>query len=147
MALVYTSASEVGARVPGRTISTGSKPTTAQVEQWLAEGEAQVLGAIASRGLTASTTATDNGFQMIKAWSTDYAEAHVRMAWAATAGDENRDGVLLLERFDKTVELIYAGRYDDAVGSGGSSASAHGSNTDTDADDYVAPEFERGEVF
>jgi hypothetical protein len=147
MALVYTSATEVGARVPGRTISTGTKPTTAQVEQWLAEGEALLLAGISARGLSAPADTTTSAGQILKSWATDFAEAHVRMAWASTAGDENKDGQSLLERFDKRLDELYAGRYDDAIGSTGSASTAHGANTDTTADDYVAPEFERGEVF
>ena len=151
MALVYTAASDVTARVPGRTIGASTKPTTTQVETWLYEGEAYLKGALAAGGITAPAAGTDGG-KLMTTWATDFAEAHVRMAWASTAGDENKDGASILERFDKLIADIMSrpAMYQAMLNSGsGSSASTDtaGANTDPDADDFVDAEFERGEVF
>lgn len=151
MALVYSSASDVRARVVGRAISTTTAPTTAQVEEWLLEAEAMLLGALASCGIAAPAAATNGGL-MLKAWACDFAEGHTRNAWAATAGDDNKVGDPQLERFDKQINAIYdnPARWGGALNAGAVSSSnllLRGPNTDTSADDYIAPEFERDQVY
>lgn len=151
MALVYSSVANVQARVPGRTLTEASKPTLTQVGEWLEEAEAMILGALASCGIS-QPAAESNGGKIIKSWVCDFAEGHLREAWASTAGDENRTGSPQLERFTKILDAIYAypARCDQTLNGGASSSStsrARGANTDTEADDYVAPEFTRNMVF
>jgi hypothetical protein len=151
VALVYTASTDVAARVPGRTIGASTKPTTTQVETWLYEGEAYLKGALSAGGITAPVAGTDGG-KLMTTWATDFAEAHVRMSWASTAGDENKDGQSIMDRFDKLIQDILArpAIYQGMLNSGGGSASSTdtaGANTDPDADDFVDAEFERGEVY
>jgi hypothetical protein len=151
VALVYTASTDVTARVPGRTIGASTKPTTTQVETWLYEGEAYLKGALAAGGVTAPTAGTDGG-KLMTTWATDFAEAHTRMAWASTAGDDNKDGASILERFDKLIADIFArpALYQSMLNSGGGSSSSsdmRGANTDEDADDFIDAEFERDEVY
>ena len=151
MPLVYTSSSDVQARVPGRTISATTKPTTTQVEQWLLEGEARLLGALYTGGITAPAAST-TGAEIMRGWATDYAESLLRMAWASTAGDAPKDGEAQRERFDKLIDSIFEkpAQYQAMLNSGSSSSDTiymRGANTDTSDDDYIEEEFERDEVY
>lgn len=151
MALVYTSADDVRARVPGRTIGTTSKPTTAQVEAWLGEGEGLVLGALSAGGASAPEAGT-TGATIIKSWVCDYAEGHTRQAWASTAGDDNKDGQAQLDKFDKLLNDIYdhPARYQSALNSGAANEATtyvRGANTDPEDENYVPVGFERDEVY
>jgi hypothetical protein len=147
VALVYTTAAGVQARVPGRTIGASTKPTTTEVETWLYEGEAYLKGALSAGGIDAPTAGTDGG-KLMTTWATDFAEARVRMSWASTAGDENKDGQSILDRFDKIITDIYEnpGRYQAMLNAGAANTDTvyvRGANTDSTADDYVDVEFER----
>jgi len=151
MALTYTAATDVAARVPGRTIGASSKPTTTQVETWLYEGEALLMGALYAGGIDAPTAGTTGG-KIMTSWATDYGEAHTRMSWAATAGDENKDGESILERFHKLIQDIFdnPARYQAMLNAGASSSDTtqmRGANTDTTADDYIEEEFERDQEY
>jgi hypothetical protein len=74
------------------------------------------------------------------------------MSWASTAGDENKDGQSIMDRFDKLIQdmLSRPSIYQAMLNSGGgseSSTDAAGANTDPDADDFIDAEFERDEVY
>ena len=101
----YAAIGNVTARVAGRTIDTGSAPTQVQVEAWIDEGEALVTGELLA-AQCALPAASALGGKILTSWVTDYAEAHVRMAWVAAIGGGSDDGKDLLERFNARLDDI-----------------------------------------
>jgi len=97
--VAYATTSDVQARLPGFTLNTTSKPTLAETTQWLVEADAMLNGALLAAGLTSPNT-NAHGVEILKAWTADYAEAHVRMARASAGGDgTNDDGKDQLQAF------------------------------------------------
>lgn len=102
--MAYATTSDVQARIPGFTLSVSTKPTLAQVTQWLVEADAMLNGALLAAELT-SPNVDARGVEILKSWACDYAEAHVRMARAGgSSGDgSNDDGESMLAAFRKLV--------------------------------------------
>ena len=152
----YATYSDVGARTPARTIDATSMPTATQVSAWVDEGEALLGGALSAGQITIPITDA-SGIKLMRSWTCDYAEAHLRMAWASTANDGNPDGQQLLDRFNATIDDIYShpSRYQASLWSGASSESTRrvrGYVLDNDDSKSItngdfAPEFEKGDVF
>lgn len=148
----YAVLSDVQARLSGRTIAALSKPSSTQVETWLAEAAAMLAGSLGAAGLPLPEVGT-NGALIMTAWECDYAEGRTRMAYASAGGDgTNDDGKDLVEGFRQLTVNIrrYPSDYGAMLASGNApegSSKCRGSNTDTEADDYIAPEFERDEVW
>lgn len=80
--MAYALSSDVSARV-GRTLSTTSTPTTAQVTAWIAEAEAELNGALEAQGITNPITDAD-GILFVK----PYVCARAAMFWL-----QNKDSV------------------------------------------------------
>lgn len=97
----YATLSDVKARVPYRTIDGSSDPSASQVTAWLDEADGRLNGVMAACGISTPIPATQtDGRNWLKSLATDYAEGHVRMAYAAAGGaSTNRDGRDLLESF------------------------------------------------
>jgi hypothetical protein len=103
----YASTSDIAARLSGRTISTTSKPTTAQTSAWIDEAEAQIEGALASIGMTVPVASPARALVILRAWTLLYAEGHTRMAFASAGGDgTNDDGKDMLEQFYARLDFI-----------------------------------------
>ena len=95
----YVSVAQVTAHIPFRTISASTKPTTAQVEEWIVEGEALLDSALAAIGVTTPVTEAAD-LILARAWVKDYPLGHLIVAFANAGGDgDNDDGELELERF------------------------------------------------
>jgi hypothetical protein len=151
--MAYAVATDVQARIPGRIISTTSKPSTTQVEAWIAEADAMLSGSLAAGGIPLPEVAT-NGATIMRAWECDYAEGRARMAYASAGGDgANDDGKDMIESFKTLLTNIrrYPSDYGSMLSAGGDApegtSKCRGSNADTSADNYIAPEFERSEVW
>jgi hypothetical protein len=149
----YAVIGDVQARLAGRpTFSAATKPTREQVEAWIDEAEAYLTGTIVAAG-SPMPDATTGGGKIVRSLTCDYAEAHARMAHASAGGDGgNDDGKDLLDKFyGKLAEISReATRWASMLASGAEVEGAtkiRGSNSNTAADDYIAPEFERGEVW
>jgi hypothetical protein len=145
----YALIDDVQARLAGRpAFGSDTKPSQAQVETWIDEAEAFVAAAVGAAGI-GMPSAGEAGVKLVRSWVCDYAEGHVRMAHAVDVGNE--DGRDLVVSFRELLVNIrrYPGEYGAmlAGGSSGGGTKIRGTNTDTTADDYIAPEFERGEVW
>lgn len=98
--------SDVQSRVPGRPIGDDTAPTSAQVTAWIAEAEAELRGVFLSAGMASDYTGQD-ALLMLRSWVCDYAEARVRMAYAAAGGDGNNDdGADAMERWATRLDKI-----------------------------------------
>jgi hypothetical protein len=150
--MTYAVLSDVQARIPGRAISALTKPSTAQVEKWIAEAEAMLAGSLGAADIPLPEVDT-TGASIMCAWECDYAEGHARMAYASAGGDgTNDDGKDLVESFKTLTVNIrrHPSDYGAMLASGDApegTSKCRGSNADTEADDYIAPEFERDEVW
>jgi len=152
----YADADDVRARVPHRTISATSKPTSTQVEGYITTGEAMLLSALGASdcGLP---EATDDGGVIIGSWITGYAEGRLRMAYAATDADgDNDDGKDLITKFEDLIKDIknngswYDAYLNGAAGSESRQMRSYVLDNDDDKtidDGDFDPEFETDEVF
>jgi hypothetical protein len=150
--MTFAALSDVQARLSGRTISATSKPSSTQVETWIAEAEAMLLGSLGAAEIPQPEVGS-NGARILCVWECDFAEGHTRMAYASAGGDgSNDDGKDLVESFRQLTLNIrrYPSDYGAMLASGDApegTSKCRGSNTDTTADDYIAPEFARAEVW
>lgn len=149
----YALIGDVQARLAGRpTFGASTKPSQAQVEAWIDEAEAMLTGSLGAADISLPSAGTA-GAKIVRSWVCDYAEGHARMAYAAAGGDGgNDDGKDLVQHFRDL--LVNVRRFPSEYGpmlAGGAAVEGtskiRGSNTDTAADDYIAPEFERDEVW
>lgn len=119
----YSSNSEVTRRLPYRTISSTSDPSTGDIDQWITESEAVIDGALSSIGVTVPVT-NATGIQILRTWVNAYAEGSYRIAVASAGGDgSNDDGKDLITKFDEQIKNVLAlpGVY-SAMFAGGSAA-------------------------
>jgi len=101
--VTYANIDDVRARTPYRDIGASTKPSTAEVEEWIGDAEAMLDAALAAIGLTVPLTA-DRAVRIAKAWVLDYAAGHFRASQAQAGGDgTNRDGQDLIEKFERLV--------------------------------------------
>lgn len=116
-ALVYTTVSgDVQPQVAGRTISASTSPSTSEVEQWLAEAELALVGALGGAGVSVPE-ASDDGANLIRAWASEYPLGKVKIAWL----DQLDEGRELVSRFWERLSDIRANpSFYDAMLSGGS---------------------------
>lgn len=111
-----------------------------------------LLGSLGAAAIPPPETGS-TGATIMTAWECDYAEGHARMAYASAGGDGgNDDGKDLVESFKTLTVNIrkYPTDYGAMLAAGDApagSSKCRGSNADTSADDYIAPEFERDEVW
>lgn len=124
MGTYATATTNVQPRLAGRTLSTGSSPTLAQVDTWVDEGEALVLGTLRAAGISLPVAGAEGG-KILTSWICDYAEGHCRQSWVAAIGGGSDDGTDILDRFDKRLEEISANpaRFDAMLNGGTASAS------------------------
>jgi hypothetical protein len=102
----YSTVVDVRGRVPYRVIDAGSAPSQTQVETWITESEAMLDSTLASVGIPGPFGGASQ-IAILRAWSLDYPEGHVRMAYAAAGGDgRNDDGKDLLDRFYRRLDWI-----------------------------------------
>ena len=97
----YASNTDVQARVAGRTIGAGSKPTATEVDAWCTEAENMLLGALGACGISTPGT-SDDGAAILRSWICDYAEGHTRMAWE----DSEIEGQSLVDKFEQRLQDI-----------------------------------------
>lgn len=104
----YVTVSHLSARIPYRTISGATSPSTTQVDYWIEESEAILHGALAAAGYSGPFDGTDQ-INILRSWCLDYVEGRFRMAYAAAGGDgRNDDGKDLIKRFEDRLDWIRA---------------------------------------
>lgn len=146
--MAYAVIGDISARLPGRTFSATSKPTTSQVEGWIAETEAALDGALAGAGMSVPFTDA-SAVLILKSWVGECVEGRVRMAHASLGGDaSNEDGKDMVERFFSRLDDIdaHASRYSAMLSAGAASTATvkvRGSN----ADGLIEPIFTRDEAW
>lgn len=102
----YVSTSHLEARIPYRTVSGSTSPSTTQVDYWIDEAEALIHGALSAVGLDGPFSDADQ-VKILRSWCLDYVEGRFRMAYAAAGGDgRNDDGKDLVERFEDRLSWI-----------------------------------------
>lgn len=152
----YAASTDVQARIPGRTISASTSPSTTQVTAYITEGEAMLTGAL--KGAQISTPITDSdGEAIMKAWAVDYAEGRCRQAWASAGGDgANDDGQQLLDNFKALLDDIakFPQKYEAMLTGGAATNSRYcrsyvldNEDDKTISDGDFDPVFEADEVF
>jgi len=103
MTATYATVDDVKARLPGRTLSSSTKPSTSDVQTWLDDGQAQVDSALGAAGLSVPMTDA-RAVAVAKTWIVNYAEGRWRASLAAIGGDAtNRDGQDLIDAFYRMV--------------------------------------------
>lgn len=121
----YTSAVEVADRLPYRSITASTKPSTGDVDRWGAKASAILDGVLASVQIVTPITHT-GGVAIVSEWVTDYAEGRYRMALAAAGGDgDNDDGKDLIVKFEeRMIEILEnPSRYQGMLNGGAASDS------------------------
>lgn len=104
----YATITHMQARFQGFTFGASSKPTQTQTELWIAEAEAMIDGALSAGGLTSPAT-NANGILILRAWTCDFAEGHVRNALAASANDPSgAAGQPMIDAFAKHIDWMLA---------------------------------------
>lgn len=101
----YASADDVAARLGGRPLDDNSKPSSSQVEGWLAEASAMIDGALRARGITVPITDA-TGKTILKARVVDYAEGLARQSYAQAGNGSDEDGIKSLDRFNAFLAKI-----------------------------------------
>jgi len=117
---------EIEPRVGGRAISATVKPTQAQVNQWILEAEAELLGTLAAADIPTSYSSGARGFLILQAWIGNYVAGLFRQAYAAAAGDGgNSDGRQLIEAWASLLKDITLNpdRFGAMLDAGGSAPS------------------------
>jgi len=118
--LVYTSVtSDVAPLIAGRTISASTKPTTTQVEEWLAQAEIAMVGALGGAGVSVPASTAD-GAHILRAWIAEFAVGNVKLTWLDS--DQIEEGRELVKRFwDRFDQIRENASFFDAMLNGGSS--------------------------
>lgn len=132
----YATSSDLVPRIGGRPLTSTSKPSTTQVDDWITEAESQLTAALTAAGIGVPAALTDGG-NHLKVWTIDFAEGHFRMSHAAAGGDgDNDDGQKLLDKFEERIQDIRTDSswYDALLNGGASSATSQVARGSTDRD-------------
>ena len=121
----YSGAVEVADRLPYRSITTSTKPSTGDVDRWGAKASAILDGVLAAAQVAVPVIHT-GGVAIVSEWTTDYAEGRYRMALASAGGDgDNDDGKDLIEGFKLLMtEITASPSHFQAMLNGGASSDA-----------------------
>lgn len=104
---IWASISDVSARVTQGAISVSSSPSTAEVEAWIEEHEAELVGVLAAAGLATSYTAGTTGALIIRRRVANAVAGQVREAWASAMGDgAQTDGTQFQDKWYQFLEDI-----------------------------------------
>lgn len=135
----YVDASDVRPHIGGRPLTSTSSPSQAEVEVWLTELEAELVGTLEAVGIYASTFSS-RGTDVLKGWLGKAGAGLLRQAWAAAAGQgSNPDGAADIDAWVKRLEDIRASaEHYRAVLCG---ATSSGSHSDLRANPCRAPTF------
>lgn len=152
----YAKLSDVAARLPNRAFTTTSKPTAAQVTNWLTETEAEVNGELAAGGIGVPVTSS-RGVEYLRGKVVERVCAMIERAYVSGTDLETDDVAeekfevyeRFLERIRKFPERM-ATILDVGAGAAGSKLSAYVTDNDDgktiEAGDFD-PERTRDEVF
>ncbi len=103
----YATHSEIAARAGNRPLTSTSKPSTTDVDAWIDEAEAEVLGALRAAGISDSYTAGTSGFNILRGWVGNFVAGLLRVSWAAAAGSgSNEDGRTLVNDWREMLKQI-----------------------------------------
>lgn len=105
---VWSSVDDVRARFSAIEISASTRPSEAQVEDWLDEGEATIRAILAAQGIDSSTIVYGSDGQiMIRGYVTDLgAGRFVRARIQIRGDDDDETGLDLIRRFDEFAQQL-----------------------------------------
>lgn len=89
----YGTLAGITPRVGGRVISSGTVPSSTDVQGWLDQAEAQLKGLLLSVDIPWVYSASTVGALTIQGWVETYVAGQVRRSWAAMAGANGADGL------------------------------------------------------
>lgn len=145
----YCTTAHLNARLPYTTFDTTTNPSTTEIDYWIDEAEALVVGALQSGG-NGGTYSTTAAILQIRSWVLDYVEGLTRRAYAESSPTGSTDdGNDVLNRFYARLDWIIANPSvaGAMLGAGAASANtvrAHSyatNNADSVTTDDVAPVF------
>ena len=153
----YVSTTQVGARLPYRTFSGSTSPSTSEISEWIDEAEAMLHGLLNTVEISTPITGTD-GIKIMRSWVLDYSVGQTRISLAAAGGDGDNDaGIDQLNRFYEVANDIVRNpmKYSAMLSGGAGSTSARtlrGYQTDNDDSRTVSngdfsPKFTTSEGF
>ena len=150
----YCTTAHLNARLPFTTFDTTTEPSTTEIDYWIDEGEALVIGALQAGG-NAGSYATTPAILQIRSWVMDYVEGMTRRAYAQSSADGSTDdGEEPLRRFHNRLDWILANPSlaGAMLGAGaGASAATHvhayaQNNSDDLTADDLGPVFKVGDL-
>lgn len=103
---IWAAATDVAARIAYGTISTTSNPTTAQVEGFLDEAEAQVRQVLRVLGLEPTLASSSDELLVAKAAVVDYAVAEVLASWGVQRPELLPEAAARRDRWDRYLEAL-----------------------------------------
>ena len=101
----YATNAAVALRLPGRTLSVSSTPSTTTVDAWIDEAEAELDGALAAAGFTVPVTAA-RGVSICKAKVVSYAVGRWKAGVSAGTDLEDADETAEMKEFRDFIALI-----------------------------------------
>jgi len=121
----YATSAELQVRMPYRTISASTKPTTTNVESWITESEGKLHGALKAAQISTPITDSD-GIQQMKSWVLAYCEGRLMVAFGSTGDDDERDdGRDLINAFELLLaEIQKSSAMYEAMLTGGSASAS-----------------------
>lgn len=103
----FANVSDVAPRVGDRPLTATTVPSLQQVEEWIIEAEAELLGTLAAVGISTSYSEGTRGFSILRHWVLNYVAGMFRVSHAASGGDgSNTDGQWLVEEWRNRLREI-----------------------------------------
>lgn len=103
--MAYATYTDVTARLPGRTISGSTSPSTTDITSWITYAEAEIDSTLTAIGLDPPITDA-TGIEVLKGIACLYAEGQTRLALDTNNAGEGDDGTAMIERFFERVKEI-----------------------------------------
>jgi len=100
----YASVTNVVGRLPGRTISASTTPSTTTVGEWIDEAEAELNGSLASIGMS-TPIANATGLKIVRAKVVSYVAGRTERSYRSL--DDDSAGADLMEEFRNFIDLIH----------------------------------------
>lgn len=104
--MAYATNADVIKRLPGRSVTVSSKPSTTDIDAWIAEGEAELNAELTMQGF--GTPVTDaNGILILKAKVVSYATSRCVFGWEiGTGADQPVTAGDLMKEYTDFIALI-----------------------------------------
>ena len=102
----YVTSAQIAAKMPYRTFTATSEPSTSNIDDWIGEAEAVLNGQLSAAQIGAPVTSAE-GIKILRAWVSDAVIGTIRQAFAQAGGDPNNEaGLAQIERFnDRLIDI------------------------------------------